>query len=39
MNLTETNKQINMIPEHSVSSNNWLNINFNAKSFNAFLTL
>ena len=35
MNLIETNYQVNMTSEHSVSSSKWLNV----KSFNMFLTL
>ena len=39
MNLTETNHQINMTSEYSVSRNKWLKRHLNAKSFNMFLTM
>ena len=38
LNLIETNHQINMIYDHSVSSNNLFQSHLNAKSFNLFLT-
>ena len=39
MNLIQTNHQINMISDHSVSTNNSFKSHFNSKSFNMFLTL
>ena len=39
MNLIETNHQINMNSDHSVSSNNLFRSHLKAKSFNMFLTL
>ena len=39
MNLIETNYQVNMTSEHSVSSSKWLKSHLNVKSFNMFLTL
>ena len=39
LNLTETNHQINMTSEHSVSRRKWLESHLNAKSFNMFLTM
>ena len=39
MNLIETNQQINMTSDHSLSSNNLFKSHLNAKTFNMFLTL
>ena len=39
MNLIETNDQINMTSDHSVSSNNWFKSHVNVKIFNMFLIL
>ena len=39
MNLTETNRKINMNSDHSVRSNKWLKSHLNANSFNMFLIL
>ena len=39
MNLIETNDQINMISDHSVSSKNSFKSHLNSKTFNMFLTL
>ena len=39
INSTETNHQINMISDHSVSSNISFKTHLNAESFNMFLTL
>ena len=39
MNLIETNHQINMTSEHSVSSKNWFKSHLNAKCFNMLLKL
>ena len=38
-NLIETNPQINMTSDHSVSSNDSFKNHLNAKNFNMFLTL
>ena len=39
MNLIETNRQINMTSDHSVSSDNLFKSHLKAKSFNMFLAL
>ena len=39
MNLIETNDQINMTPDHSISNDNSFKRHVNVKSFNMFLTL
>ena len=39
MNLIETNHQINMTSDHSVSSNNSFKTHLNDKGFNMFFTL
>ena len=39
MNLIETNHQMNMSSDHSVSSNNSFKSHLNANSFNMLLTL
>ena len=39
MNLIETNHQINMTSDHSISNNNSFKSHLNAKSFSMFLTL
>ena len=39
MNLIETNHQINMTSDHSVSSKNLFKNHLNAKGFNMVLTL
>ena len=39
MNLIQTNHQINITSDHSVSTNNSFKSHLNSKSFNMFLTL
>ena len=39
MNLIETNYQINIASDHSVSTNNSFKSHLNANGFNVFLTL